>query len=86
MGAIACFSTNEGADFLAQGPSSPCVGPLPNLFSSKPKGNLVSPPPFLLRPSRAVRIEQRGFRDETGGDHGRATPLLTGPKSWRLWI
>jgi hypothetical protein len=86
IGANGCFSTNEGADFLAQGPASPCVGPLPNLFSSEPEGNLVSPSPFCVRPSRAVRTDERGSRYETGGHRGRATPLLTGPKSWRVWI
>ena len=36
-------------------PPPPCVGQSPNLFSSKPDGNLVSAAPFSVRPSRAAR-------------------------------
>ncbi len=77
------LSTKRGR-FLRQGPSSPCVGPLPNLFSSKPEGNLVSPPPFCDAGSSRSPSDIERKRAPVNRDReaivARATPLLTGPK------
>ena len=44
------LSTHDWRRFLSFGRRHrPCVGPLPNLFSSNPEGNLVSPPLFRVR-------------------------------------
>ena len=50
-----CSRRTSAADFFSSGPPPPCVGQSPNLFSSKPDGNLVSPRLTGVRGSPAAR-------------------------------